>query len=58
MLEFLKPVDTKIFTDYLNVVKNPMDLRTMREKLQARFVIVSYDSHKTNVTFIIGIFSV
>ncbi|KAI9255165.1 hypothetical protein BDA99DRAFT_518055 [Phascolomyces articulosus] len=30
---FLQPVDTSIVTDYLTVIKHPMDFQTMREKL-------------------------
>ncbi|KAI8581278.1 hypothetical protein K450DRAFT_158038, partial [Umbelopsis ramanniana AG] len=32
---FLEPVDTNIVTDYLNVIKNPMDFMTMRQKLES-----------------------
>ncbi|KAI9499079.1 hypothetical protein BDB00DRAFT_783668 [Zychaea mexicana] len=32
---FLKPVDTSIVTDYLTVIKHPMDFSTMRKKLKA-----------------------
>ena len=30
---FLEPVDTDVFTDYLDIVEFPMDLRTVRERL-------------------------
>ena len=30
---FLEPVDTKMFTDYLDVIDKPMDLGTIRNKL-------------------------
>mmetsp|Transcript_4601 Transcript_4601/g.10378 ORF Transcript_4601/g.10378 Transcript_4601/m.10378 type:complete len:2557 (+) Transcript_4601:190-7860(+) len=32
---FLEPVDTNVFTDYLEVVDVPMDLATVREKLKS-----------------------
>ncbi|KAJ2803330.1 hypothetical protein H4R20_002940 [Coemansia guatemalensis] len=31
---FLEPVDTNVITDYLNVIKEPMDLGTMRRKVE------------------------
>ena len=31
---FLEPVDTDVFTDYLDIVEFPMDLRTVRERLE------------------------
>ncbi|CAG8525048.1 2484_t:CDS:10 [Diversispora eburnea] len=31
---FLEPVDTSIVTDYLSVIKNPMDFGTMRKKIE------------------------
>ncbi|KAI8374745.1 uncharacterized protein BYT42DRAFT_547734 [Radiomyces spectabilis] len=31
---FLEPVDTRIVTDYLDVIKHPMDFSTMRKKLE------------------------
>jgi len=30
---FLDPVDTSIFTDYLQIIEKPMDLRTLKENL-------------------------
>ncbi|KAI9286342.1 hypothetical protein BC943DRAFT_359507 [Umbelopsis sp. AD052] len=32
---FLEPVDTTIVTDYLTVIKKPMDFKTMRQKLES-----------------------
>lgn len=32
---FLEPVDTDVFTDYLDIVDSPMDLGTVRERLSA-----------------------
>jgi len=32
---FLEPVDTEVYTDYLEVVDSPMDLSTVREKLKS-----------------------
>jgi hypothetical protein len=32
---FLEPVDTTFITDYPNVIKKPMDLRTLKENLEA-----------------------
>ncbi len=32
---FLEPVETTYFPEYLNVVKKPMDLRTLKENLEA-----------------------
>jgi len=34
---FMEPVDTNIFTTYLNVVQRPMDLRTLGENLERGF---------------------
>ncbi|KAJ2854000.1 hypothetical protein J3B02_002886 [Coemansia erecta] len=31
---FLEPVDTKVITDYLTVIKNPMDLGTIQRKVE------------------------
>ncbi|KAG0175416.1 hypothetical protein DFQ28_000056 [Apophysomyces sp. BC1034] len=31
---FLEPVDTQVVTDYLSVIRRPMDLSTMRQKLE------------------------
>jgi len=33
-LQFLQPVNTKKVPDYLDKVKTPMDLQTMRLKIQ------------------------
>ena len=31
---FLEPVDVKVVTDYLTIIKNPIDLRTIGEKIE------------------------
>ncbi|KAI8369480.1 uncharacterized protein BYT42DRAFT_111852 [Radiomyces spectabilis] len=49
---FLEPVDTNIVTDYLSVIKRPMDFSTMRRKVESD-VYRSFDDFRRDFMLIV-----
>ncbi|KAI8053974.1 Bromodomain-containing protein, partial [Syncephalis plumigaleata] len=48
---FHEPVDTTLVTDYLTVIREPMDLTTMRNKVQQQ-VYTTLDEFRSDIKLI------